>query len=117
MAERLPLHVPPVEGFSLLEPGAHLLVGADIEQIQLYRPQAAILIDLRRIGDIDHISQRHSGQPRGRGEKDAVKMVPMSGQAQPQMLAAADLGKIGHGHIAHVKHRPRTARPAGLELI
>ena len=117
LTERLPLHVPPVEGLSLLEPRACLLVGADIEQIQLYRPQAAIFVDLRRIGDIDHISQRHSGQPRGRGEKDAVKMVAMPGQAQPQMLAAADLGKIGHGHIAHVKHRPRTARPAGLELI
>ena len=62
-------------------------------------------------------SMLHGGQPRGRGEKDAVKMVAMPGQAQPQMLATADLGKIGHGHIAHVKHRPRTARPAGLELI
>ena len=85
------LPLPAVERLAGAETRARLLVGANIQQIQLHGAKSAVFIDLRGVGDIDHISQRNRGKLCGRREEDGVKMIPVSGQAQPQMLAAADL--------------------------
>lgn len=57
-AQRLPLQMPAVERLAGAETRARLLVGANIQQIQLHGAKSAVFIDLRGVGDIDHISQR-----------------------------------------------------------
>ena len=61
-AQRLPLQMPAVERLAGAETRARLLVGANIQQIQLHGAKSAVFIDLRGVGDIDHISQRNRGK-------------------------------------------------------